>query len=315
MKIIKYQDIKHKKLWDEYVQSSNNGTIFHLRNFLSYHQQRNFEDASFIFYENNKIIALFTAAVIDECLYSHPGASFGGFIYNQLSFKSSQKIISLLKEYAQQKDFKTITVIPPPFIYYKNYNEAMEYCLYINNFKITEYYISSFVDLTNNPIDLVHNRKKRYIKKLKHEFEFELSNDLNAFYPILLDNKSRHSANPTHSKQELKILMQQFPEQIKLFLSYKNNKVIGGSLIFITTKNTCILFYNMINYDYQELQVASLQIYETLKWAYQNKIQFLDIGVSQLYKNNTIIPHDSLINFKEQFGAQTMIRKVMKLKL
>ena len=71
----------------------------------------------------------------------------------------------------------------------------------------------------------------------------------------------------------------------------------------------------MINYKYQELQVASLQIYETLKWAYKNKIKFLDIGVSQLYKNNQIIPHDSLINFKEQFGSQAMIRKVMKLKL
>ena len=73
--------------------------------------------------------------------------------------------------------------------------------------------------------------------------------------------------------------------------------------------------YNMINYEYQELQVASLQIYETLKWAYKNKIKFLDIGVSQLYENDKIIPHDSLINFKEQFGSQAMIRKVMKLKL
>ena len=36
---------------------------------------------------------------------------------------------------------------------------------------------------------------------------------------------------------------------------------------------------------------------------------------SELYKNDKIIPHDSLINFKEQFGSQAMIRKVMKLKL
>ena len=47
----------------------------------------------------------------------------------------------------------------------------------------------------------------------------------------------------------------------------------------------------------------------------KNKLNFLDIGVSQLYKNSEIIPHESLINFKEQFGAKTMIRKVMKLKL
>ena len=72
---------------------------------------------------------------------------------------------------------------------------------------------------------------------------------------------------------------------------------------------------NMIDYDYQNLQIASIQIYESLKWAKNTQLKFLDIGVSQLYQGNKIIPHESLINFKEQFGAQAMIRKVMKLKL
>ena len=315
IKIVKYQENKHKLLWDEYVQSANNGTIFHLRKFLSYHKDRNFEDASFIFYENDKIVALFTAAITNKCLYSHPGASFGGFVSNKLSFKASQEIIMLLKKYADENKIKEITIIPPPFIYYKNYNEVMEYSLYINNFRIIEYYISSFVKLSTNPIELIHSRKKRYIKKLNNEFKFNFSNDIDAFYPILLNNKNRHGAKPTHSREELKILMEKFPEQIKLLLSYKGDEVVGGSLIFITNQNSCILFYNMINYNYQELQIASLQIYETLKWAYENKIPFLDNGVSQLYENNKIIPHNSLINFKEQFGAQAMIRKVMQLKL
>ncbi len=315
MEIIKYQKSKHQQIWDDYVETSNNGTIFHLRKFLAYHQNREFQDHSLMFYENNKIVAVFAAAIIDNCLYSHPGASFGGLVYNQLSFKDCKEIIALIIEYAKENKTSKITVIPPPFIYYQQYNETMEYCLYNHGFEIAEYYISSFVNLNSEPMELIHNRKKRYIKKLKNEIEIKASEDLDAFYPILIDNKARHNVKPTHSKKELKILMQQFPEQIKLLLSYKNNEVIGGSLVFITNQDSCILFYNMINYEYQELQVASLQIYETLKWAYKNKIKFLDIGVSQLYKNDKIIPHDSLINFKEQFGSQAMIRKVMKLKL
>ena len=109
--------------------------------------------------------------------------------------------------------------------------------------------------------------------------------------------------------------MKKFPNQIKLLLSYQDNKIIGGALNFITNQNSCILFYNMIDYEYQNLQIASLQIYASLKWAQENKLKFLDIGVSQLYKGEQIIPHESLINFKEQFGAKAMIRKVMKLKL
>ena len=109
--------------------------------------------------------------------------------------------------------------------------------------------------------------------------------------------------------------MNTFPNKITLLLSYYKNKVIGGALNFITNENTCILFYNMIDYQYKELQSASLQIYASLKWAKGLKLHYLDIGVSQLYEEDNIIPHESLINFKEQFGAKAMIRKVMKLKL
>ena len=35
--------------WDQFVLSSNNGTIFHLRKFLSYHIERKFNDNSLLF--------------------------------------------------------------------------------------------------------------------------------------------------------------------------------------------------------------------------------------------------------------------------
>ena len=315
MKIVKYKNNEHQDVWDKYIQKSNNGTIFHLRKFLSYHQERNFNDCSLIFYEKENIKALFSGAVINNCLYSHPGASFGGFVYNDISFQSSKEMLDLLIEYANHKKLTEIIIIPPPFIYYKLYNEAMEYCLYYKGFNIEEYYISSFVDLRNNITNQIHNRKKRYIKKIENKIVVKESNDLNVFYPILLDNKSRHKTKPTHTLEELKILMSNFPNDIKLLLSYYDNKVIGGALNFITNNNTCILFYNMIDYEYKDLQTASLQIYESLKWAKNLGLNYLDIGVSQLYESDKIIPHESLINFKEQFGAKAMIRKVMKLKL
>ena len=315
MKIVKYKNNEHQELWDKYIQESNNGTIFHLRKFLSYHKKRNFEDCSLIFYDKENIQAVFSGAIIDKCLYSHPGASFGGFVYNNISFESSIKMVDLLIQYAKNKNLNEIIIIPPPFIYYKLYNEAMEYCLYYKGFNIEEYYISSFVDLRNNITSQIHNRKKRYIKKMENKITIKESNDLDIFYPILLDNKAKHKTKPTHTLEELKILTNKFPNEIKLFLSYYKNEVIGGTLNFITNKNTCILFYNMINYEYKDLQSASFQIYESLNWAKKIGLHYLDIGVSQLYKNNQIIPHDSLINFKEQFGAKAMIRKVMKLKL
>ena len=315
IQIIKYDANKHETEWDSFILQSNNGTIFHSRKFLAYHKERNFNDCSFLFKNKSNIKALFTGAIIDNVLYSHPGASFGGFIYNHLSFEFCKKIVELLVEFAQKNNLEEIVIIPPPFIYYNEYNEVAEYCLFLNGFTTIEYYISSFVNLEANLLDQMHSRKKRYIKKMKGKIEIKLSADLDSFYPILIDNKLKHKAKPTHTLEELKILMHSFPDQIKLLLSYSEEKIIGGALIFITNKNSCILFYNMIDYEFQNLQIASLQIYESLKWAKENNLKFLDIGVSQVYKGDEIIPHESLINFKEQFGATTMIRKVMELKL
>tara|TARA_Y100001970_G_scaffold63393_1_gene81183 strand:+ start:6002 stop:6952 length:951 start_codon:yes stop_codon:yes gene_type:complete len=315
LEVIKYEDNKHHNLWNDFILHSNNGTIFHLRNFLSYHRERTFNDCSFIFYNKKNIEAVFTGAILDECLYSHPGASFGGFVYNELSFPYANQIVDALIIEAKKLKLKEIVIIPPPFIYYKKYNETMEYCLYSKGFDNIEYYISSFVNLETNLMNQMSDRKKRYIKKFEKEIQIKLSNDIDSFYPILINNKLKHKATPTHTLEELKILMEKFPNKIKLLLTSKDNQIIGGSLNFITNDDSCILFYNMINYDYQHLQIASIQIYESLKWAKKNNLKFLDIGVSQIYKNNQIVPHESLINFKEQFGAQAMIRKVMKLKL
>ena len=315
MKIVKYKNNEHLDIWDKYVQKSNNGTIFHLRRFLNYHQERNFEDCSLMFYDKNIIQGVFSGAIVNNCLYSHPGASFGGFVYNDLSFDSSKKMVELLIQYACKNKLTEIIIIPPPFIYYQLYNEAMEYCLHYKGFNIEEYYISSFVDLRKNIENQIHSRKKRYIRKTENNIMIKESKNLESFYPILLDNKSRHNTKPTHTLNELKILMDKFPNDIVLLLSYHENQIIGGALNFITNQNSCILFYNMIDYNYKDLQPASLQIYKSLEWAKQNGLCFLDIGVSQLYEGNKIIPHDSLINFKEQFGAKAMIRKVMKLKL
>ena len=67
--------------------------------------------------------------------------------------------------------------------------------------------------------------------------------------------------------------------------------------------------------EHRSTESSMKQIYESLKWAKNLGLNYLDIGVSQLYEGDKIIPHESLINFKEQFGAKAMIRKVMKLKL
>ena len=73
--------------WDDFVSNSNNGTIFHSRQFLNYHPVERFKDHSLIFLKKGKIVALFPAVLRKtdkgDLLASHTGASFGGFVVSK----------------------------------------------------------------------------------------------------------------------------------------------------------------------------------------------------------------------------------------
>ena len=57
---------KDTKDWDDFVNKSNNGTMFHTRRFLGYHSEHKFHDHSLIFKKKEKVISVLPAALIVE---------------------------------------------------------------------------------------------------------------------------------------------------------------------------------------------------------------------------------------------------------
>tara|TARA_B100001029_G_C15062005_1_gene459345 strand:+ start:2511 stop:3473 length:963 start_codon:yes stop_codon:yes gene_type:complete len=312
--IVKYKN-SLKNVWDEFVDSSDNGTLFHKRDFLTYHIGRQFLDYSLLFYIKKKIICIFSGAEVQKSiLHSHPGASYGGFIFNKYSYHLVEEVLNEFELYLKNTEIKEVFLVQPPSIYGKRYDETIEYALKWNKFATEEIYISSVISLEKNPFSKINNRKKRYLKNgLPKGCVLEWTNDFDGFYPILLKNKLKHGVEPTHSLDELKKLKIQFPNNIKLLMFYNNGKPIGGTLNFVANKNVAIIFYNMIDYNFSEKNQTIHLISETINWAKKNNFKWLDFGVSQLPLNeNPLTPHKSLIQFKEQFGATGFLRRAYR---
>ncbi len=317
----KYQPCD-KKEWDKFVRYSNNGTIFNYRDFLNYHLTRNFLDHSLIFQKNHNIIGLFPAAEIQEghqkVLFSHPGASFGGFIVNRISYSDADELLLSFEAYCRKEKFQRTFFVPTPSIYFREPDETLEYALLWRNFKVEENYISSVIDTTGDlpgKLSVIYRKKNRsstYYDRLieENDLHLEWNKDYAQFYPILLENKKRHSSVPTHTLEELQKLNALFPAGFHLLMLYAGKTPIGGTLNFVANDRVAIIFYNMIDYRYSQFQPATLQIIETIKWAYQQGFSSLDFGVSQDPRaDNPLTPSKKLIRFKEELSSRGMLRK------
>ena len=317
--IKKYTE-KLNNIWDDFIFKSNNGTIFHTQHFLNYHQNRKFINHSLLFFDKDILLAVLPAAVIKNnhknILCSHPGASFGGIVYSQnLNFITYNNIISCLEDYCLQNKFDIIRLINTPDIYNKVKDDSFNYLLQWKGFIQKEIYISHYLknNFKNETIKLLNKRKQRYIKNIekKNKFSYQINEKFDLFYPILLESKKLFQTIPTHSLEELFLLKKKFPKEVQLLLFYHNKTAVGGSVVFLTSKNTALIFYNAINPKHKQDHLSTYQLYQCMKFAKKNNKQIIDFGVSHTPETkNPLDPKFSLIQFKEHFSAKGVLRIV-----
>ena len=200
-------------------------------------------------------------------------------------------------------------------IYFKKLDFSLDYLMQWHGFKQKELYISHFVNMKNvsNVEILLQKRKQRYLSNnaILKEFTFSISSNFKAFYLLLENSKKQFGITPTHSLDELITLKKLFPKDVYLLLSQHKKRLVGGSVVFFTNQHSCLIFYNVIDCDFRSTQLATLQLYKCMKLAKRHKRDFVDFGVSHTPKsNNPLSPKFSLIQFKEQFGARSVLRTV-----
>ena len=319
MEIIEYTE-KWKDKWDKFVLESNNGTMFHLQRFYDYHPEGKFNFNHLIFLHKGNIAAVLPGSRIGNLYESPIGASYGSIVTKDLKFSTAMELVSTLKEYGKQTGIKEILLTSAPRIYEKYQNENLDFALLWQGFEYDLHYISSAVKLDENRdiISRFQPTVRRNVRKtLKNpDIKVELNDRYDEFYPILIENKSRHNVKPTHSLEDLLKLKELLPDNIKLFMVYYKDEPIAGSNVFVCNNRVTLCFYNMLRYEFEKLKPIHRVMYEVVKWSTENGYEYVDIGVSQDTKaDNPMTPSMSLIDFKEKFDAKTVMRNTFKINL
>jgi hypothetical protein len=319
MEVIKYTD-EWKGRWDRFVLESNNGTMFHLQKFLDYHTPGKFSFDHLIFLKKGNIFAVLPGAVKNGVFESPIGASYGSIVTKDVKFADALEIISSLLQYGKLNGINEFVLTSAPMIYETNMNQNLDFAMLWLGFNYQLHYISSAIKLDKDSdiIERFSPTVRRNIKKTIKDFKLtvEINDRYDQFYPILIENKSRHNVKPTHSYEDLLKLKELMPDRLKLFIVYFEDKPIGGSLMFYPNKNVALCFYNMLIYEYEKYKPIQRVMYEVVKDATENGYRYVDIGVSQDTKaENPMTPSLNLIEFKEKFDAKTIMRNTLHIKL
>ncbi len=302
IQIVPYQTTD-KNQWNEFVRNSKNATFLLQRDYMDYHSDR-FEDASLMILKDNKLIACLPANRRADNFYSHQGLTYGGFISNKkMRVQLMLEIFEATIEYLQKQGIKSFVYKPIPHIYHQMPAEEDLYALF--RFNANLYYRNISTVIESRQLAVYNNNNKRLLKKSR-EFPFEIgeSKDFEGYMKIvasLLNEK--FDADPVHSTEEIKLLAERFPKNIRLFTTQLEGEIQGGVIIFETS--TCAHSQYIASTDEGRENGALNALFDQLiHQTFSNK-KFFDFGTSNEQGGKVL--NTGLIRNKESYGARGVV--------
>jgi len=285
-----------KDEWNAFVAKSKNGTFLFDRSYMDYHSDR-FKDHSLLIRSGGKLSGVFVANEKSGVIESHGGLTYGGVVLrNDVRFTEVMQMFKTLVEHYHRFGLKKIIYkCIPPYLHSFPANED-QFALFAIEAKLTRRDTSSVI-LQEQRLPYMHGRSQNVRGKA---FEIKQSQDCRKFWEeVLTPNlNERYNAGPVHSIAEMNLLMDRFPENIRLY----EIDGMAGAVVYVynTSVHTQYLSATEIGRQHGALDF----LVDHLIKEFSSK-KYFSLGTS----NNSGGPdlNSGLLAWKEGFGARTFV--------
>lgn len=299
-KIKKYRP-PFKVLWDTFVDRSLQSNFIFYRDYLEYHSDR-FRDQSILIFAVEKLVAIFPCNSKEETIESHGGLTFGGLLWDErLTMENLTAIFSLLIRYFAENGYKRLIYKTVPSIYHKQPAEADRYLLFHHNAEHHTCSLSSVIPLKRW---MGFAKGQQQSLKLARAADITLSKDssLSDFMSLLSKHlMERYNSKPLHTFEELSLLSDFFPDQIRLHTASQASELIAGIILFKTARVVRVQYIASSKKGFQTGAVPLIlnAVIEESREVHD----YLDLGTSNIPGHNGQI-NQGLLHFKEMLGAR-----------
>lgn len=300
--IVRYSAAKANE-WNQFVAQSKNGTFLFDRRFMDYHADR-FRDHSLMIYRDRRLYALLPANEKDGVLVTHGGLTYGGLVMSrQCSAKGVLDVFTAMNDYLRQQDFHHVIYKAIPWIYHQLPAEEDLYALTsVCNARLTIRDISSAIVATHR-VKFAESRRSGLRKAQRAGLTIAESDDVETFWHILNDNlTTKYAVRPVHTADELRLLRSRFPDRIRLWLAYRGQIPVGGTLLFLTPQ---VLHTQYISATPEGKAIGAIDLlFDHLINKVYADCLYIDFGKSTVSDSADL--NEQLIFQKEGFGARAV---------
>ena len=292
-----------KAVWDSFVDSSRNGTFLHRRGYMDYHAHR-FTDHSLMFYCGEELVAIMPAHIKDNLFCSHNGLTYGGILLPcSTTTANVLELFGAMKSYLLENPIATSIIYKPtPHIYHSYPCEEDLYALFCNNATLTERKVSSAI-LLKSPQPISGRRK--LTASVKNRLHIVEDGDLAEFWNILGERlQEKYDTVPVHSIEEIGLLKERFPENIKLYSVTDNDGITLGGVVLFITGNVVHMQYSATTAEGRRLSALDCLYEELINNRFAGK-EYFDFGIS--VEDGGHYLNSGLIAYKERLGGRAVV--------
>lgn len=291
--------------WNSFLEKAKNATFLFHRDFMEYHSDR-FEDYSLIVESDGKWIAVLPANVVDNHVFSHQGLTYGSLVYEEkLKLNSVIQVFGSILKFLQQQNINTLQLKLLPGFYANVANEELNYALFLAEAKLIRRDTNAVIDFQQK-FSIAKSRMQGVNKAIKNDLIIKEETNLESFWnQILIPNlELNYEAKPVHNIEEIQSLQDKFPNNIRQFNVYHNDKIVAGTTIF-ETKNVAHAQYISGNEDKATLGSVDFLYHELITNVFKNK-KYFDFGISNENQGKKL--NQGLSYWKESFGANISVQ-------
>lgn len=307
--IRKYDD-NDKALWDEFVASAKNATFLFYRDFMEYHKGR-FVDYSLLCFNKEKLVAILPANVNENIVYSHQGLTYGGVVIKaKTKFEEYALVFEHILKFLSENEISKLFIKELPPIYTSYLSNELEYIQFLLSAENIRVDISSTVEIGTN-ISVSRDRIAGYKRGVKNKLRVIEVDEMESFWnQILIPNLlEKHKVKPVHSLEEIGLLKNKFPKNIRQFNVYSDDQIVAGTTVF-ETDEVAHSQYISGNQDKNRLGSLDFLHHYLITEIFKDK-RFFDFGVSTEHQGTSV--NKGLLSWKEGFGARATTYKTYSI--